>query len=209
MMATIFDAIDEAIRSQSVRAVIFIGNGTAFCSGGDVNRMAVKTDIEFDPAEVLVPGSSHEAPSYARDLLVAVHECPVPIIAAINGPAVGFGFELAFAADIRIVARSASFSDVFVRRGAVPDGSGFWLLPRIATWATALDLILSGRRIDADEALRCGIVNRVVDDDILVVTCTELARSIVVRDRSELAQLKRGLFSLPNMLGTIEDVLTQ
>ena len=81
--------------------------------------MAVKTDIEFDPAEVLLPGSSHEAPSYARDLLVAVHECPVPIIAAINGPAVGFGFELALAADIGSRPAALRFpTSSFVVRGS-------------------------------------------------------------------------------------------
>jgi enoyl-CoA hydratase/carnithine racemase len=101
-----------------------------------------------------------------------------PTIASINGPAIGWGFELAQLCDIRIAANSATLGDMHVKRGLVPDNGGHWLLPRLIGWAKACEIMFLGERMDAKEAERIGLVNKVVPDEELAQTTKEWATKI-------------------------------
>jgi len=163
-------AMGTACCDDSVRVVILTGAGTAFCSGGDVGEL-------LDRAENGRPIEDKIAPQRDRTLL-AIYECPKPVIAAVNGPAMGAGMNLALAADIRIASDTAIFSQSHVKRGMMPDYGGTYLLPLIVGYSKAYELIYTAITIDADEALRLGLVSQVVDSKLLLETAASLARTI-------------------------------
>ena len=148
------------------------GAGPAFCAGGDVKEMseARATGAKRSIKEKTRPG---------RDAaLLAIHEARKPVIAAVNGAAAGAGMNLALAADIRIASTAARFSQAFVKRGLPPDTGGTYLLPRIVGLAKACELAFTGDTIDAQEALRLGVVSRVVSAEELMSVSLELATRI-------------------------------
>jgi enoyl-CoA hydratase len=155
-------ALASVARDRTVRALILTGEGRGFCSGLDIGS---NDPLGYDDeAEVVFDRQERVA-----SLALALRNLPQPVIAAVNGPAAGGGLALALAADVRVCARSAFFNVAFVRIGLSGCDVGVsHLLPRIVGLGIASELMLTGRRVDAEEAYRIGLANRVVDDDQLL-----------------------------------------
>jgi 2-(1,2-epoxy-1,2-dihydrophenyl)acetyl-CoA isomerase len=166
------DAITRSAASSDVRVMIITGAGKGFCAGGDVKAMNEAKEGKRER-----PLIEKAAPGRDRTLL-AMREAPQPIIAAVNGAAAGAGMNLALGCDIRIASSAAKFSQAFVKRGLHPDWGGTYFLPRVIGMARAAELIFTGDVIDAAEALRLGIVSRVVAPEELMPAVGELARRI-------------------------------
>ncbi|WP_148613953.1 enoyl-CoA hydratase/isomerase family protein [Nocardioides rubriscoriae] len=163
-------AIDELAADTSVRAVVVTGEGRAFCSGGDTAWIASEPEAGVDRLR------SRMLPFYRAWL--SVRRLEVPTIAAINGAAIGAGLCLPLAMDLRYAARGARLGVPFVKLGMHPGMAGTYLLPEVVGEAAARDLLLTGRLVDADEALSLGLVSRVVEPDALLDTALEAAAAI-------------------------------
>jgi enoyl-CoA hydratase len=150
-------AIDHLAADRDVRVVVVTGEGTAFCSGGDPRWIASEPDASVDQLRTRMI-------AFYRAWL-AIRRLEVPTIAAVNGPAVGAGLCLALACDLRYAAAGARFSAPFVRLGMNPGMAATSLLPDVVGEANARELLLTGRTVDADEALRLGLVSRLFADD--------------------------------------------
>ncbi|MFM6849764.1 MAG: enoyl-CoA hydratase/isomerase family protein [Terrabacter sp.] len=164
MTASWVEAIDRLAADSSVRAVVVTGEGSAFCSGGNTSWIASEPDASVDHLR------SRMMPFYRAWL--SIRRLEVPTIAAVNGPAIGAGLCLALACDIRYAAAGARLGMPFNKLGMHAGMAGTWLLPEVVGPAHARDLLLTGRVVDADEALRLGMVSRVVEpegflDDVL------------------------------------------
>ena len=148
-------AIDELAADRSVRAVVVTGEGTAFCSGGNTSWIASEPDASVDHLRTRMI-------AFYRAWL-SIRRLEVPTIAAVNGAAIGAGLCLALACDIRYAAAGAKLGAPFVKLGMHPGMAATYLLPNVVGEAHARELLLTGRVVDADEALRLGLVSRVVE----------------------------------------------
>ncbi|MBA2956328.1 enoyl-CoA hydratase [Nocardioides sp. MAH-18] len=183
------DAWDE-----SVRAVVVTGAGRAFCAGMDLNATGnvFGLDEGLRPSVAEFRASYDEAPydEGVRDtggkVTLAIHALPKPVIAAINGPAVGIGATMTLAMDLRLASTKARIGFVFGRLGIVPEAASTWFLPRIVGIQQALEWVYSAEILDADAALAGRLVRSVHEPDDLLPAAQELARSFVV-DRSPAA----------------------
>ena len=184
----LFDAITRSAGDSEVRAIVITGAGKGFCAGGDVKAMN-----EAKEAQRERPLLDKIATGRDRTLLV-MREAPQPILAAVNGAAAGAGMNLALACDIRIASRAAKFSQAFVKRGLHPDWGGTYFLPRIVGMAKACELIFTGAVIDADEALRLGLVSQVVAPEELLPTVHGLARTIAAGPPIAIRLARRALY---------------
>ncbi|WP_182523933.1 enoyl-CoA hydratase/isomerase family protein [Nocardioides dongkuii] len=153
MTASWVAAVDELAADRSVRVVVVTGAGTAFCSGGDTGWIASEPDASVDHLRTRMM-------AFYRAWL-SIRRLEVPTIAAVNGAAIGAGLCLALACDLRYAARGAKLGAPFVKLGMHPGMAGTHLLPGVVGEAHARDLLLTGRIVDADEALRLGLVSRV------------------------------------------------
>jgi len=173
-----------ALRGAEGNVVVLTGAGRAFCAGGDVEYMAsLQETNDVDGFRKLLDAG--------RDVVVQIATMPKPVIAAVNGVAAGAGCNLALACDYRIASAQAKFGESFVRIGLHPDWGGTWLLPRLAGASRAFEMMATGRMVDAGEALRIGLVDRVADD--LAAETETLARTIAAAPPALLADLKRAL----------------
>jgi len=163
---TAYAALDD---SDEVRAIVLTGAGRAFCAGAGLAPEGATFDGSRDPAVW-----AERYPGPARDPA----ELMTPVIAAINGAAVGAGITMAVACDIRIAAEDAKIGFVFNRRGVIPDADLLWYLPRLIGYARAMDLLLTGRIFTGREAAEVGLVSRAVPRESVLATATELARDI-------------------------------
>lgn len=188
-------------RSRNIRAVILTGAGKYFCTGVDLT-MFVAPDSLRDEDERQAPASSHVPKRAGRvpwgkgtvvGAVSVMRNMRKPIIAAVNGPAVGLGFSMALACDIRIASDRARFSAVFVKRGVAPDTGCSFTLPRIVGYPKAMELMTTGDTIDAAEALRIGAVNKVVPHDQLMAAATEMAARIAKNPPLAVAANKESL----------------
>ncbi|MEA2682293.1 MAG: hypothetical protein QOK05_621 [Chloroflexota bacterium] len=155
--------LDDLNQDEAVRVVVLTGEGTAFCSGGDISAM--KSRLDTGAGQLGLNGWKRVR--RVSGLMKALHDLDKITIAAVNGPAFGFGMDLALCCDFLVAADAAVFSMSYVLRGLIPDGGGMYFLPRRVGLARAKELIFSGRRVDAEEALALGIVDRVVPLDQL------------------------------------------
>jgi enoyl-CoA hydratase/carnithine racemase len=180
-------AFRAAQRDPEVRCVLLTGADPAFCSGDDVREIMVEEGAK---------ATSRRAPAVRPEptpAAMAVIDCDRPVIAAVNGAAVGWGMDLALMCDLRIASERARFGELFVKRGLVSDVGGLWFLPRIVGPAKAAELLFTGDVIDASEAARIGLVSRVVAHDALLPTARELAARIAANPPLALRFLKEGL----------------
>ena len=168
----LYNAVTKSAADPNVGGLVITGAGRGFCSGGDVKSMS-----ERDQAGQASSAGERLAPVRDR-VILAMRDCPKPVIAAVNGAAAGAGMNLALACDMRIASTAAKFSQAFVKRGLAPDWGGSYFLPRVVGTAKACELIFTGETIDAVEALRLGIVNAVVAPDALMAETYKLARKI-------------------------------
>ncbi len=162
------EAFESLAADQDVRAVILTGAGRAFCAGQD---LAEREQPDAAPLDV-------EIRERYNPIIRAMRSMGQPVIAAVNGVAAGAGASLAFACDVRIAAEDARFVLGFGRIGLVPDSGATWFLPRIVGPAKAAELALAGDQVDATEALRLGLVSRVVPGDRLLGEARALAERI-------------------------------
>ena len=183
----LFDAITKAAADPDVGVLVITGAGRGFCSGGDVKSMS-----ERDQSGQAAPIDERVTPLRDRCIL-AMRDCPKPIIAAVNGAAAGAGMNLAFACDMRIASTAAKFSQAFVKRGLAPDWGGSYFLPRVVGVAKACEMIFTGEAIDAAEALRLGIVNSVVAPEELMAAAYKLAGKIAAGPPVAIAMSKRAI----------------
>lgn len=158
----------------NVRVAILTGAGTAFCSGGNVAEMRDRTGMFAGSPEEIAQRYREGIQRIPR----AFEALQVPIIAAVNGPAIGAGNDLACMCDLRIASSTARFAESFVKVGIVPGDGGCWLLPRVIGHARAAEMALTGDAIDAEEALRFGLVSRVVAPEALLDEAFRLAGRI-------------------------------
>jgi len=182
------DAVTRASEDPDVRVMIVTGAGKGFCSGGDVKAMS-----ERKASGAGRPLMEKVAPGRDRTVL-ALRDAPKPIIAAVNGAAAGAGFNLALCCDIRLASTAAKFSQAFVKRGLHPDWGGTYFLPRIVGTAKACELIFTGAIIDADEALKLGIVSAVHPPEELMPAALALARRIADGPPIAIRLAKRGIY---------------
>jgi enoyl-CoA hydratase/carnithine racemase len=172
MGAELIAAFDAADADDAVRAIVITGAGRGFCAGADLGAGGTT----FDPR---ARGQTDEVP---RDgggkFTLRMFECTKPVIAAINGPAVGVGATMTLAMDIRLAADTARFGFVFARRGIVPEAASSWFLPRIVGISQALEWVYSGRVFEAQEALDAGLVRSLHPGADLLTTAQALAREL-------------------------------
>ncbi|MDP1631073.1 MAG: enoyl-CoA hydratase-related protein [Caulobacter sp.] len=179
-------ALRRAVTDVDVRCVIVTGADPAFCSGDDVREiMAGPKAVSADTTPVV-----RHRPTPAA---MAALECDKPMIAAVNGAAIGWGMELALYADIRLASEQAKFSEMFIKRGLVCDVGGFYRLPSIVGPAKAAELLFTGDVIDAAEALRIGLVSEVTPHAELLPKARALAARIAVNPPLALRYMKEGL----------------
>ena len=169
-----------------IGAVVITGAGTAFCAGGDVASMAALQDRDDTS---VVEGRI----ALAARIVTLIGQMPQPVVAAVNGAAAGGGMNLALACDIRLASDRAVFLESFVKIGLIPDWGGFASLPRLVGEAKAMELMMTGDRIDAAEALRLGLVNRVWPDADFRVAASDFARRLAAGPARTLAAIKRGV----------------
>jgi enoyl-CoA hydratase/carnithine racemase len=188
MRAELIDAFDRADRDDAVRAVIVTGAGRGFCAGVDMSSGIGTFDYDNRPDKVALgspirPDGSidygHEA---VRDnggrVSLRIFECLKPVIAAINGPAVGIGITMTLPMDIRLVSATARIGFPFVKRGVVPEAASAWFLPRIVGISRAMEWCATGRLFDANEALAANLVRSVHAPDELLPAAQALAREM-------------------------------
>ncbi len=173
--------ISEIAEDRAVGAVVLTGAGRGFCAGADVKAM--NPDMKL-----LARRKRHRW--ILADVLRPLINLEKPVIAAVNGVAVGAGFNIALAADILIASDNAVFSQIFTRLGLVPDLGGMYLLPRVVGLNKAKELCFTAKKIDAAEALALGIANRVVPPDELMTVAQALAREIAAGPPTALAMIK-------------------
>ena len=177
---------DEIRRDASVKAVILTGAGPIFSSGGNVKDMQRFFDDALTPDAI-----REEYRQGIQRIPRALTQLDVPVICAINGPAIGAGLDLTCMCDIRIASETATFAESFVRVGIVPGDGGAWLLPRAVGRAKAAEMAFTGEAIDAQQALACGLVSRVVPADQLLATARALADKIAANPGAVMRMTKR------------------
>jgi len=177
---------DEIRRDASVKAVILTGAGPIFSSGGNVKDMQRFFDDALTPDAI-----REEYRQGIQRIPRALNQLDVPVICAVNGPAIGAGLDLTCMCDIRIASETATFAESFVRVGIVPGDGGAWLLPRAVGRAKAAEMAFTGEAIDAQQALACGLVSRVVPADQLLPTARALADKIAANPGAVMRMTKR------------------
>lgn len=185
-VAEFISAIDRIQDDPRVRCVILTGNGPSFSAGGDIREM--KRQATPDVSEMAI---RHEYQRGIQRLTLALFNLEVPVIAAVNGHAIGAGLDLACMCDIRIASEHAKFAESFVRVGIIPGDGGAWLLQRIIGISRAAELSFTGDTIDAQQALAWNLVSRVVPQDKLMASAYELAGRIAQNASHSLRLTKR------------------
>lgn len=198
MRQELADAVRDATENDAIRVLVVTGAGRAFCAGADIGYMRdlLERRDESAFAELVEAG---------RDVVTTIRATPKPVIASVNGPAAGGGANLALACDIRIASDRATIGQTFNRIGLHPDWGGTYFLPRLVSPAKALELIFTGEMVDAAEALRLGLFNRVVPHEQLPAETGDVARSLASKPPIALALAKRAVYAsdgsdLPRML---------
>jgi enoyl-CoA hydratase/carnithine racemase len=180
MMHEMLHALDVADADDAVRALIVTGRGRAFCAGADLSAGASTFDANAQGADVGVEKTGeHKVPRDGGGLVtLRIYEMTKPVIAAINGPAVGVGVTMTLPMDIRLASESARIGFVFARRGIVPEACSSWFLPRLVGISQAAEWVMTGRVFDAAEALAGGLVRSVHPDGELLGAARAIAEEI-------------------------------
>tara|TARA_R110002074_G_scaffold63988_5_gene153016 strand:- start:11202 stop:12002 length:801 start_codon:yes stop_codon:yes gene_type:complete len=187
MFDAFLNAADRISKDKSVRCVILTGAGKAFSAGGNVKHMRDKEGLFAGSPAQIRDGYRHGI----QKIPLSFYNLDVPTIAAVNGPAVGAGFDLACMCDIRIAASSARFAESFVRLGIIPGDGGAWFLPRVISRSRAAEMTFTGEMIDAETALDWGLVSRIVDNADLMNSAMDLAKRIAVNPPHSLRMAKK------------------
>lgn len=179
-------AIDRIHDDQGVRCVILTGNGPSFCAGGDIREMKRQASPEVSEMDI-----RHQYRRGIQRLTLGLFDLEVPVIAAVNGHAIGAGLDLACMCDIRIASEKARFAESFIKLGIIPGDGGAWLLPRIVGMSRAAEMAFTGEMLDAEQALAWNLISRVVAHDSLMSTAHEMAGRIAQHASHGLRLTKR------------------
>jgi enoyl-CoA hydratase/carnithine racemase len=187
MMETELDTITALDADIGVRCIILTGAGSAFSSGGNLHKMGKAGGLNAK-----LPAQTRRNYKFGiQRIPLAFEALEVPVIAAVNGPAIGAGCDLTLMCDLRVASEQARFAESFVKVGIVPGDGGAWLLPRVVGFAKACEMALTGDAIDAHEALRCGLVSQVVPANYLLETARSLARRVMANPPHVVRMTKR------------------
>lgn len=181
------DELSAALaRLDAARAVLITGAGRAFCSGADLQARGERTSAGGE--------LSYDALTRCYNpLMVRLAELPVPVVAAVNGPAAGIGCSLALAADFAMAGRSAYFLQAFVNIGLTPDGGASWMLPRLVGRARATEMMMLGEKIGAEKAESWGLIHACVDDAALMGEAFALAERLARGPTTALGVMRRNI----------------
>jgi enoyl-CoA hydratase/carnithine racemase len=187
MRRDLAEALEAAGSDRNVQVVVITGAGRAFCAGGDIRAMAELIENEDGDEFSRLLGS-------ARRVITAIRQMSKPVVASIGGPASGAGFNLALACDLRIASTNATFSQSFVKVGLHPDWGGTYFLPRLVTPNKACELFFLGETIDANEALRLGMINYIVEPAELENETRKLAERLRAAPAISVAAAKQAVY---------------
>ncbi|TYO95770.1 enoyl-CoA hydratase/carnithine racemase [Geothermobacter ehrlichii] len=187
LVEDIIATIDWANRNSDLSVLILTGDGAAFSAGGNVKQMRDREGI-FSGSVLQIQDQYRRG---IQQLPLAMQRAEIPVIAAVNGPAIGAGMDLACMCDLRIGSTRALFGETFLNLGIIPGDGGAWFLPRLVGAQRAAELIFSGRLVKADEALELGLLLEVVDQEELLPRARELAARIAAQPPQALRLGKR------------------
>tara|TARA_B100001029_G_scaffold97511_1_gene80129 strand:- start:937 stop:1836 length:900 start_codon:yes stop_codon:yes gene_type:complete len=181
MMNDLISAFDSASKDDEIRVVIVTGEGRGFCAGADLGAGEATFNRDENPRAK--KSDDEENLEWLRDgggrTTLAIYDCSKPIIAAINGPAVGVGVTMTLPMDIRLASEEAKFGFVFARRGLVPEAASSWFLPRIVGISKSLEWTFSGKVFNAEEALEGGLIRSIHSKDSLLDEAKSIAKEII------------------------------
>ncbi len=184
MVEAIVEATSRINADREVKVVILTGAGKSFCAGGNIKKMVNWSEQSpFDLRQTYLSG--------IQRIPLAIYNLEVPIIAAVNGPAIGAGCDLACMCDIRIASEKASFAESFVKLGIIPGDGGAWFLPRVVGLSRANEMAFTGEAVSAVQALEWGLVSRVVSPENLLEEARMLAAKIAANPGHALRMTKR------------------
>jgi 2-(1,2-epoxy-1,2-dihydrophenyl)acetyl-CoA isomerase len=187
MHEELYDALGEAAGDEEIRCIILRGEGRGFSAGADLAHIIEGTDGDPDLGEYL-------RTTYSR-LVKRMVGTPKPIVAALHGPVYGAGVGLALACDLRVAAQSAKFSVAFIKIGLMPDAGVTFLLPRVVGLGRAMEMSMLGDAVDAEEAHRIGLVNKVVAEEALAEETRKLAEHLAAMPTVALGRIKHSLYA--------------
>lgn len=199
LSAELVEKLKEASEDPEIRAVVFTGEGKAFCSGQDLKDRSV---MEMKGEHISL-GESVRA--RYNPIIMAMATMEKPIIAAVNGVAAGAGCSLALACDMRFITPQTRFVEAFVRIGLVPDSGSSYFLPRLVGLGRALEIAMSGRDVGAEEAMQIGLANRMVEPDNLLAETLLFAKQLAQGPTVAIGLTKRAIYQ--GMEGTLEEAL--
>jgi len=195
MLEELLDAIHDAETNPDVGVLIIDAEGPAFSSGGNVKDMVDKVGLfAGSPADI-----TEKYRETIQQLTRMLATTDLVTIAAVNGPAIGAGFDMVLGCDLRLGTSRARFAHTFIEMGIIPGDGGAWLLPRVVGWQRATELAMTARSIDADTALEWGVLLEVVSDSKLSARAMELAKTIASKPRPAVVLAKRLLRQSKNM----------
>jgi enoyl-CoA hydratase/carnithine racemase len=180
------DYLGEAKHDNNVRVIIVTGAGDTFCSGGDIRDMADGKLKSWDMKNFLWEG--------VHRIVLTMEDLDKPVIAAINGAAMGAGLDMAIMCDLRVCSDRAKLAESYIMMGLVPGDGGAFFLPRLVGIAKAMELLLTGDVLDAEEAMRLGMVNRVVPHESLMAEAVKLAAKIAAKPPLATRMMKRAVY---------------
>ena len=198
-MTALREAVEAASADPDSRVVVITGAGGAFSSGADLSA-AAQGGLDRESAIRTLTDVYHPT-------MKAIRACPWPVIAAVDGAAAGIGLDLALACDIRLASDRAVFAELFVRRGLVPDGGGTWSLQRLVGLGRALELVLTGDPVPAEEALRIGLANRVFAHDVFEGKVLEYATALARQAPLAMVRAKKAIYAAQT--STFDQALAQ
>lgn len=187
MIEALLAALERAEQDPDARVVVLTAVGNVFSSGGNIKKMGESGGLNDE----LPARTRRNYREGIQRLPLAFEALEIPVIAAVNGPAIGAGCDLTLMCDLRVAAQNASFAESFVKLGIVPGDGGAWLLPRVVGFSKACEMALTGDPVDAEEALRIGLVSRVVADDGLIDAAKALAQRIAANPTHAVRMTKR------------------
>jgi 2-(1,2-epoxy-1,2-dihydrophenyl)acetyl-CoA isomerase len=196
LLSELTGAVREAKQNQAVRSVLLYGNGRGFCAGGDLLDFGIDPSNPIEVKEFLQKG--HEA-------IIDLYNMEKPVIAAVHGPAVGAGCNLAFACDLIVAEESTAFSEIFAKVGAIPDLGGLYFLPQKVGMHRAAELIFTGKKINAQTAFDYGLINEVVPNGEAIDRGRELAQLLANGPTKALGMAKRIMHQAPYL--SLENIL--
>jgi enoyl-CoA hydratase/carnithine racemase len=196
-------ALNNINQDPSISVLIITGKDPSFSAGGNIKDMAARVGMFAGSPEQIKDNYK----KFIQRIPLTFNNLDIPVIAAVNGPAIGAGCDLALMCDMRIASERAKFAESFINVGLIPGDGGAYFLQRVVGLAKALELTLTGDILDANEALSVGMVNRVVAHDQLLPEAIHLAKKLVTRPKAALRMSKRLIYMAQSM--TLEQVLEQ